>query len=204
MFIYKKGTTTDDEIIGHLLFLLNNEFIETYIPIKDFCHIDKNTIDRVMATRVLEKMIKYDVATPSPGTGCDEFDVVIRPNGENIVSTDQWIRFITLKDKIMEEREKLNNLQPIINYGNLITGDSNSNVTQRLESSEIPFHNTDQKYPHTNAIITGTVKKSILEKIKDFTNHGVVAGIISAGLIALSTTYYSEIWAWLKSVYEKL
>jgi hypothetical protein len=139
MFIYKKGTTTDDEIIGHLLFLLNNEFIETYIPIKDFCHIDKNTIDRVMATRVLEKMIKYDVATPSPGTGCDEFDIVIRPNGENIVSTDQWIRFITLKDKIMEEREKLNNLQPIIhNYGNLVNGDNNSNVNQDiLERSAI-------------------------------------------------------------------
>ena len=55
MFLYKKGITTVDEIIGHLLFRLNTDFVDTYIPIKDFCLIDNETIDRIMATRVLEK-----------------------------------------------------------------------------------------------------------------------------------------------------
>ncbi len=139
MFIYKKGTTTVDEIIGHLLFQLNTEFIDSYIPIKDFCHIDKETIDKIMARRVLEKMIKYDVATSSPGTGCDEFDLVLRPNGENIISTDQWIKFTTIQDKIMAEKEKQNNPQPIFNnYGNMVNGDNNSNINQDiLERSAI-------------------------------------------------------------------
>ena len=91
-----------------------------------------------MARRVLEKMIKYDVATPSPGTGCDEFDVVLRPNGENITTTDQWIKFTTIQDKIMAEKEKQQNSQPIINYGNMVYGDNNSNVNQDiLERSAI-------------------------------------------------------------------
>jgi hypothetical protein len=142
MFIYKKGTTTVDEIIGHLLMRLNTDCPDTYIPIKDFCRADitdSETIDRIMATRVREKMLKYDVATSSSGTGCDEFDMVLRPNGENITSTLQWTKFVTIQDEVMAEKAKQNLLQQDNrNYGIIVKGDGNSNISQDvLERSAI-------------------------------------------------------------------
>ena len=114
-FIYQKGITTIDEIIGNLLFRLNTEFLDTYINIADFCLDKDDSIDRMMATRVLEKMLKYDVATQTTGIGCYEFDVVLRPNGEHIKTIDQWTQFVVTQEQIMAEKHnKIIQNQPSI------------------------------------------------------------------------------------------
>ena len=147
-------------------------------------------------------MMKYGVATSSPGTGCDEFDVILRPNGESIVSTDQWIKITTLQDKIMEEKEKQNKPQPTINnYGNMVTGDNNSDITQRLEPREVPFQSTEKIYPNATQNKAVIAEDSIFKKIRDFTNHGLVSGLLSAGIITLIAIYYPLIWAWIKTFF---
>lgn len=205
MFIYKKGTTTVDEIIGHLLMRLNTDYPDTYIPIRDFCRADSETVDEIMATRVLEKMIKYDVATSSPGTGCDEFDMVLRPNGKNITNTLQWTQFVTIQDEIMAEEAKQNKPQQTINnFGNMVNGDNNSNINQGLDLREGLFHQTENQYPKNADIVHKKPTKSIFEKVRDFTNHEVIGGLTVLIIGTLCTAYYSEIWAWIKSLFEKL
>ena len=196
-FIYQKGITTIDEIIGNLLFRLNTNFLDTYIDITHFC-----SNDTIMATRVLEKILKYDVATQSTGTGCQDFEIILRPNGEDIKTIDQWTQFVTKQDRIMAENAEQNKPQPTINnYGNMVNGDSNSNVNQRLEPREVPFQSMENIYPN-NAVNTGKKEQfSILKKIRDFTNHQVIGGLIVFITGTILITNHSKIWTWIKALF---
>ena len=105
----------------------------------------------------------------------------------------------------MAEKAKKNNPQPsITNYGNMVNGDNNSNVNQGLDLRQGLFHQTENQYPKNadNPQISG--KQSILEKIRNFTNHEVIGSLTATAILALCTKYYSEIWTWITSFFEKL
>lgn len=95
MFEYKKGITTSDDIIEHILFRLNDDYEGACLTITDFCYNkDKESRDYNMSMIVMDKMFEHNIAKQCSGQGNQDYDIELTSTGVQIYESGGWKRYI--------------------------------------------------------------------------------------------------------------
>lgn len=197
MFKLNKDTTVDD-VIEHLITLLNTDFEDGYIEINHFCHWDnesKNHIyDKKMDALVLDKMLHYDVAKKADH-GFDR--VILRPNGIKAYMSGGWKKYLIEIEKRKVEKEKQLKRPNISIGGNAIIGDNNANNHLGLGNLESSHNSTNLEptmyAPQPKKADQKTDESNIFNKIYKWTDHKLISGII----LLILGFFISRFFIWL-------
>ena len=95
MFEYKKGITTTDDIIEHILMRLNTDFEGTCLTVSDFCYNqDTQSPDYNISLKVMSEMFEHKIAKECTGEGSQDYDIELISKGVQVFQNGGWRQYI--------------------------------------------------------------------------------------------------------------
>lgn len=198
MFIYKKGQTSVDDIIEHILMRLNSDFAGGSLQVPDFCSTSRYDYDHIMEMKVRDKMYRHGIAERSDGAGQPETAIMLTAKGADVFDNGGWKAYLDKHEQQLKlDQEKSNKPTSQIVINGPVTGSQIGHESDfgNLESShnsialETPIHKAQPK----DDAITISKKETIWNKIYKWTDHKLISMLIY-GLIGF---LLSRLITWL-------
>ena len=107
MFEYKKGMTTTDDIIEHILMRLNTDFEGTCLTVSDFCYNqDTQSPDYNMSLKVMSEMFEHKIAKECNGEGKQDYDIELTSKGVQVFQNGGWRQYIKQYNETKAKTER--------------------------------------------------------------------------------------------------
>ena len=110
MFEYKKGITTTDDIIEHILMRLNTDFEGTCLTVSDFCYNQHTkSPDYNISLKVMSEMFEHKIAKECAGEGRQDYDIELTSKGVQVFQNGGWGQYIKQYNETKAKTEEQEN-----------------------------------------------------------------------------------------------